>query len=106
MSGDRMKSVIKGVAALILVASYGVAHASELPGSLQDASEGMSLLIVGPVDALNPNEGTAIILGQKIRLNADERLSVGETAAVFGKIGPAGNLTSSFVKSAGEYVAG
>ncbi len=94
-----MKKLIKYTGASAIVAFVGVALAAPT------ANES-SLLLIGPVNALIPNEQAAIVLGQRISLNNSQQLTVGETAAVFGKLSANGVITASEIRHQGPYVAG
>ena len=94
-----MKRLFKHVGASALLASIGIALAAH-------AVDESSLLVIGPVDIILPKEHAAVILGQKVFLKSPELLTIGETAVVFGKLGPNGAVVASDVRHQGPYVAG
>ena len=70
------------------------------------AADQTALLVVGPVEAVIPQQQAAVILGQRVLLKASDALTVGETAAVFGTLGANGTVVASQVRHQGAYVAG
>ena len=94
-----MKTLLNYAGASVLLASVGIALAAQ-------ASDEASLLVVGPVEAVIPKEQAAIVLGQKVLLKSQEKLTVGETAMIFGKFGANGVVVASDVRHQGPYVAG
>jgi hypothetical protein len=67
---------------------------------------GAQLLVVGPVEAINAADKTAIVLGQRVHTAALERLVVGDTAAVYGTTRADGSIAASVIQSRGLYVPG
>src|SRR3977135_3580218 len=94
-----MKRLLNYAGASALLASVGIALAAQ-------ASEEASLLVIGPVEAIIPQEHAAVVLGQKVLLKSLENLTVGETAMVFGKISVNGVVLASSVRHQGPYIAG
>ena len=94
-----MKRLLSYAGASALLASVGIALAAQ-------ASDEPSLLVIGPVEAVIPKERAAIVLGQKVLLNSQDNLTVGETAMVFGKFGANGVVLAADVRHQGQYVAG
>src|SRR5690242_19481619 len=94
-----MNRLLKHAGASDLVASVGIALAAQV-------ADEVSLLVVGPVEAVIPKEHAAVVLGQKIRLAPSQQVIVGETAVVFGRMGTEGVVLASEVRHRGPYVAG
>src|SRR5215467_9993442 len=65
-----------------------------------------ALVLVGPVNAVIPGSQAAVILGQRVVFSSPQQLTVGETAAVFGKVGANGIVLASQIRHQGAYVAG
>jgi hypothetical protein len=99
-----MKSITKFVSVSAFVVSVCAMSAASYAVE-QNVSEN-ELLLIGPVDALLPKEGAAIVLGQKILVNSAQPLAIGDTAAVFGKLTPTGSVIASYVRNQGAYVPG
>src|SRR5882724_12354026 len=94
-----MKRLSHYAGASALLASVGIALVAQ-------ASDEASLLVVGPVESVIPKEQAAIVLGQKVLLKSQEKLTVGETAMIFGRFGANGVVLASDVRHQGPYVAG
>src|SRR6185312_1479754 len=47
---------------------------------------GAELLVVGPVEAVGPDSGMALVLGQRVQSEVAGRLSVGDAVAIFGTL--------------------
>src|SRR6266853_1951494 len=67
---------------------------------------GAQLLVVGPVEAINTADNTAIVLGQRVHTAALGRLVVGDTVAVYGRTRADGSIVASGIQSRGLYVPG
>src|SRR6266446_6102041 len=67
---------------------------------------GTQLLVVGPVEAINAANKTAIVLGQTVRAPNLETLAMGNTVAVYGTIRADGSIAASTIQSRGIYVPG
>ncbi len=67
---------------------------------------GAQLLVVGPVEAINAANKTAIVLGQTVRAPNLETLAMGNTVAVYGTIRADGSIAASTIRSRGIYVPG
>ena len=67
---------------------------------------GARLLVVGPVEAINAADKTAIVLGQTVHTAALERVAVGDTVAVYGTTRADGSIAASTIQSRGLYVPG
>src|SRR5882762_799724 len=64
------------------------------------------LLVVGPVEAINAANSTAIVLGQMVHAAGLERLAVSNTVAVYGTTRADGSIAASPIQSRGIYVPG
>jgi hypothetical protein len=93
------------LAATVTAASYGgiSGGGSGLNGI---SGGGAQLLLVGPVEAINASNRTAIVLGQTIHAASLERLAVGNTVAVYGTTRADGSIAASAIQSRGIYVPG
>src|SRR2546421_3629223 len=89
-----------------LVTATVAGHAGISGGGLQSAQDTAQLLLIGPVEAINANARMAIVLGQKVLIEARDRIAVGDTVAVFGKTRTDGTLVASKVQMMGLYVPG
>src|SRR6185437_13312235 len=73
-----MKASISTVVAAVLAAAAAATSSAGISGS------GAELLVVGPVEAINAVDRTAVVLGQRVQTEMLDRLVVGDTVAVFG----------------------
>src|ERR1700739_163721 len=97
-----MKASIRvAVAALV-----GAAAASTGLAGMGGSAAGAALLVVGPVEAINAADNTAIILGQRVHTALAGRLSVGSEVAVFGITQADGSIVASSLQSRGLYIPG
>src|SRR5437868_3966593 len=102
-----MKSQFSVIATVTVMTFAVVAHAGISGGGLASVARQVpTLLVVGPVEAIDVAHGTATILGQKVTLREAERLSVGYTAAVVGMAQADGSLIATSVQLRGLYVPG
>ena len=95
-----MKASISTVVAAVIAAAAASAGSAGISGS------GTELLVVGPVEAVNPIDRTAIVLGQRVQTDMAERLAVGDTVAVFGVTRGDGSIAAAAIQSRGTYVPG
>src|ERR1700704_5333274 len=100
-----VRRALKLSSALVASASVSLVLCPVSVTSAEKSSD-VSLLIVGPVEALVPKENAVVILGQKISLKSVQHINVGETAAVYGRINSDGALSVSSILGEGEYVPG
>ena len=100
-----MKSLIVRTALAALLGGIAVSQGHE-PMLMDGGSEAANLLAIGPVESLNLQTGTAVILGQRVVLGSEAHLAVGETVAVFGRVLSDGRLLATSVLDRGTYVAG
>jgi len=100
-----MKRLALSVAAATIVGAAATAAAGN-GNARQDASEAPALVLVGPVEAVNPAKGFAIVLGQKISTSAAADLIVGDTVFVVGDLKSDGSILVKGIQDAGVYVPG
>ena len=55
---------------------------------------------------MNPDSGTALVLGQRVQSEVAGRLSVGDAVAIFGTLRADGIIGASLIQSRGLYVPG
>src|SRR3984893_6648507 len=67
---------------------------------------GAQLFVIGPVEAINASNRTAIVLGQTVHAASLERLAVSNTVAVYGTTRADGSIVASAIQSRGIYVPG
>src|SRR6266850_1930941 len=94
------------LAATVTAASYGGISGG---GGLVNGISGggaPQLLVVGPVEAINAANSTAIVLGQMVHAASLERLAVSNTVAVYGTTRADGSIAASAIQSRGIYVPG
>src|SRR6266702_7268417 len=102
-----MKNQFSVMLTVTVMTSAAAAQAGISGGGMASvAGQVPTLLVVGPVEAVDLAHGTATILGQKVLVREPERLSVGYTAAVVGVAQPDGSLTASSIQMRGPYVPG
>jgi hypothetical protein len=89
-----------------IVAASGTATAGITGNARQASSETPSLVLVGPVEAINASKGFAVILGQKVFTAGVGNLSVGETVSVIGTVRSDGSVLVAAIEDNGLYVAG
>jgi hypothetical protein len=78
-----------------------------LSGHAQAGTTGNeSLMLLGPVEAVDAKNGIAIVVGQKVLLRNLKRPSIGSSVAVFGSVNLDGSVVASAITSAGLYVSG
>src|ERR1700686_4586566 len=93
------------LAATVTAASYG--GISGGGGAVNGISGGgAQLLVVGPVEAIDAANKTAIVLGQRVHAASLERVAVGNTVAVYGTTRADGSIAASAIQSRGIYVPG
>ena len=64
------------------------------------------LLVVGPIESVDPATRTVMVLGQRILLSNVGSLNVGNTLAVYGFSRTDGSIQGSVARDQGAYVAG
>ena len=101
-----MKMWVSTIAVAVLVSAIEVGYAAPSGDTAAQNSQTASPLLVGPVERVNLQEGTAVVLGQNVLTQVPLRIAIGETVAVFGKIRSDGWLIASSVQSEGMYVPG
>jgi hypothetical protein len=107
-----MKTYIRvAVAALVgaAAASTGLAGISGSGASVNGggiSGSGASLLVVGPVEAVNGGDNSATVLGQRVHTALAGQLTVGNEVAVFGVRQANGSIVASSIQSRGLYVSG
>ena len=92
-----------GVVAALSFATSAVAGISG--GALSKANT-LQLILLGPVEAVSERDGNAMVLGQRLSLEALGPVEVGQTVAVFGDVKADGTLFVSQVRNLGQYVPG
>ena len=93
------------LAATVTAATYGgISGGGVSPNGISGCGAG--LLVVGPVEAINAADKTAIVLGQRVHTVALERVVVGDTVAVYGTTRADGSIAASVIQSGGLYVPG
>jgi hypothetical protein len=73
-------------------------------GFAQD--RGPRLLVIGPVESVNAESRSAIVLGQQVRTDAAAELAVGDSVAIYGLANRNGSIEASAIQSLGLYVPG
>ena len=101
-----MKKIMLAVAVATIVAAASTATAGITGNAHQSASSAPTLVLVGPVEAVNARQGIAIVLGQKVLTAATANLSIGETVSVFGTVRNDGSVVAANIENDGLYVAG
>ena len=101
-----MKHVVLTVAVATIVSAAGTSSAGITGGARQSVSGAPSLVLVGPVEAVNASRGLVVVLGQSILTSEASQLSVGDTVSVIGNVKANGNVEAKAVQKAGLYVAG
>src|SRR4029077_13558403 len=89
-----------------IVATAGTATAGITGNARQISSEAPSLVLVGPVEAINIPKGFAVILGQKVFATGVAHLRLGETVSVIGAVRSDGSVSAAAIEDNGLYVAG
>src|SRR5215469_18027099 len=64
------------------------------------------LLVIGPVESVNAESRSAIVLGQQVRTDAAAELAVGDSVAIYGLANRNGSIEASAIQSLGLYVPG
>jgi hypothetical protein len=62
-------------------------------------------VLIGPIEAVDAQAGTIVVLGQQVLSETATGLQVGDLAEVFGALGPNG-IVASKISPAGPYVPG
>src|SRR5215469_15994513 len=100
-----MKRLVLAVAVAASVNAAATASAGPNGNARQSADETPTLVLVGPVEAVNSALGLATVLGQKVVTNAASSLIVGDTVYVIGNLRSDGILSTA-IRDAGLYVPG
>src|SRR5580692_2529919 len=88
-----------GGAAANGISGGGSPAASTLPGDVQ-------LLVIGPIESIDVDAKTVVVLGQQLAAPNLDGLAVGDSAAIFGKLRNDGAILVSAIQDRGPYVAG
>jgi len=101
-----MNKFVIAASVATIVAVAGTATAGITGNARQASSEVPSLVLVGPVEAINVPKGFAVVLGQKVFTAGIANLSVGETVSVVGEVRSDGSVLAAAIEDNGLYVAG
>ena len=101
-----MKRLMLAATVATIVGAAGIAAAGTGGNASQSANETPALVLIGPVNAVNPATGVAIVLGQKVFTSAAAELTVGDTVFVIGDINSDGSISAKAIQDAGVYVPG
>ena len=93
-----MKTSMSAVAVTLL------ATAAVSTGFAEDRSP--RLLVIGPVESVNAESRSAVVLGQRVRTDAATELAVGDSVAIYGLANGNGSIEASAIQSLGLYVPG
>jgi Domain of unknown function (DUF5666) len=74
--------------------------------STKTAAQQPRLVLVGPVEAIDEKDSTAVVLGQKLSVGHLDSIAVGDNVSVFGTLGADQSVAVSRVTDQGIYVAG
>jgi Domain of unknown function (DUF5666) len=96
---------VKSLVATFVTAILGAAGTASYANS-SNTGAGDPLLVVGPVESVNSAHTMAVVLGQKVLINAHDSVTVGSTVAVYGAELGDGSLNATKVVEEGAYVAG
>ena len=88
-----------GGAAASGISGGGSPAVAVLPGDIQ-------LLVLGPIESIDVDTKTVIVLGQRVAAPNLNGLAVGDTAAIFGRLRNDGAILVSVIQDRGAYVAG
>jgi hypothetical protein len=91
------KSMSAVVATLLAIAAVSTGFAEE---------RSPRLLVIGPVESVNAESRSAIVLGQQVRTDAAAELAVGDSVAIYGLANRNGSIEASAIQSLGLYVPG
>src|SRR6516164_8645482 len=86
------------VVTLVAIAAVSTAFA--------EGGSGPQLLVIGPVESVDAESSSAIVLGQQVRTGVAAELAVGDSVAVYGRANRDGSLEASEIQSLGLYVPG
>jgi hypothetical protein len=81
-----------------------LATAAVSTGFAEDRSP--RLLVIGPVESVNAESRSAVVLGQRVRTDAATELAVGDSVAIYGLANRNASIEASAVQSLGLYVPG
>ncbi|HEY2807894.1 MAG TPA: hypothetical protein VGI91_03795, partial [Steroidobacteraceae bacterium] len=81
------------------ISGGGAATTTFEPGNVE-------LLVIGPVEAVNPEAHVATVLGQRVQSLAVSGLAIGSLVAVYGRASLDGSITASAIQARGSYVPG
>ena len=103
-----MKHVFSGVVAVgaALAAASAVAGINGGGSAKVVEADQPVLTVIGPVEAYNPKNHSARVLGQTVILQHAAEIAVGDTVSVVGTTGVDGVISATVVKDQGVYVPG
>src|SRR5512146_3501374 len=101
-----MKRLMLAATVAAIVSAAGMATADTGDSARHGVSETPALVLVGPVNAVNPATGVAIVLGQKVFTSVAAELTVGDTVFVIGDINSDGSISAKAIQDTGVYVPG
>ena len=99
-----MKSLVATFVTAILGAAGAAGYATTNNTEVKEQSA--PLLLVGPVESVSAKHTFAVVLGQKVLIGTTDRVTVGDTVAVYGESLSDGSLKAAKVVSEGLYVPG
>jgi len=99
-----MKNLVATFVTALVGAAAGVGYATPAETQVNDRQE--SLLLIGPVEAVNSTHTMASILGQKVLIGSSDPVAVGTTVAVYGNSLADGSIAALKIEAQGSYVPG
>jgi Domain of unknown function (DUF5666) len=99
-----VKSLVATFVTAILGAASAAGYATTNNTNVKE--QAAPLLLVGPVESVNAKHTLAVVLGQKVLIGTSDRVTVGDTVAVYGESLGDGSLKATKVVSEGLYVPG
>ena len=83
------KSMSAVVVTLLMTAAVSTGFAEE---------RSPQLLVIGPVESVNAESRSAIVLGQQVRTDAAAELAVGDSVAIYGLENRNGSIEASAIQ--------